>query len=160
MKARSAAIVVLLGISVGTAEPQKKPAPQAADRTCTVTATGVDFGVYDTINASPNDSTGNISYACSSGGGALSVTVTIDQGLSSTFDRTMTNGTDRLNYNLYLDAGRTKIWGDGTRGTTALTDKVPGNNVAITAVVYGRIFARQEVGTGQYADGLIVTMVF
>lgn len=158
MKTWFALVVAVLALSAGAAEPQK-PAP-LIDRTCVITATGVDFGVYDTINPSPNDSTGTISYSCSQGGGALNVTITLDQGVAGTFNRTMTNGIDRLNYNLYLDAGRTNIWGDGTRGTMALQDKIPGSNQTITAVVYGRVFASQTVGSGQYADGLTVTMVF
>jgi spore coat protein U-like protein len=139
---------------------RKPPAPTAGTRTCAITATGVDFGVYETTNSVPADSTGTITYSCSQGGGALNVTVTIDSGFGASFNRTMTNGTDRMNYNLYLDAGRTTIWGDGSSGTNVLTDKVPGNSKQITATVYGRVFPRQNVGSGQYADGLTVTLLF
>lgn len=163
MKAPLAAIAALCAIGIGAEAVQRgpvRPSPLRGDRECSIAATGVDFGLYDTVNVTPADSTGTISYGCSQGGGALNVVITIDRGFAGSFNRTMTNGTDRLKYNLYLDVGHTIIWGDGSAGTQPLNDKVPGNSSLITATVYGRVFPRQNVGSGVYADGLTVTMLF
>lgn len=69
----------------------------------------------------------------------------------------MSNGTDFLIYNIYSDAARTFIWGDGTdnsvtiSGQTGATGQHP---------LYGRISARQNVSVGNYSDTIIVTIVF
>ena len=157
LSVRVAAAVAACGwLLLANAEAQS----HGGNRQCTITDTGVDFGNYDTLNATPTDSTGTISYSCSQGGGALNVVITISRGLSGTFSRAMSNGSDRLQYNLYLDAGFTRIWGDGSQGTETLSDKIPGNSHQITAIVYGRVFPRQNVGTGVFVDRLTVTMVF
>jgi spore coat protein U-like protein len=41
-----------------------------------------------------------------------------------------------------------------------LQDKIPGNSQPITTTAYGRLFPRQNVGSGRYVDGLVVTMEF
>ena len=158
-RALAAAIVSCL-VGVAAADAQKRPTPTAKPRDCTINASGVDFGVYDTLNLAPTDATGSVTYSCSQGGGALNVIITIDRGLAGSFNRQMTNGTDRLGYNVYLDVGHTQIWGDGSGGTVTLQDKIPGNNHPITATAYGRLFPRQNVGSGRYVDGLVVTMQF
>ena len=45
-----------------------------------------------------------------------------------------------LNYNVYTDAQRTIIWGDGTAGTQVFTENAQPNNHPVTVPVYGRIF--------------------
>jgi len=128
------------------------------DRHCVINSSGIDFGVCDTLDATPTDATGSITYSCSQGGGALNVIVAIDRGLAGSFDRAISNGQGRLGYNVYLDVGHTRIWGDGSSGTATLTDKVPGNDHPITATAFGRVFPRQNVGSGRYVDSLVVTM--
>lgn len=127
-------------------------------RECTIAASGVDFGIYDTLDAVPDDATGSVTYSCTKGGGA--VVISIDRGSSGSFDRSMSGGADRLSYNLYLDVGHTRIWGDGSSGTATLEDKVPANGKPITETVYGRVFPRQSVASGRYTDALVVTMQF
>jgi len=128
------------------------------DRECVITATGVDFGVYDTLDAAPTDATGSLAIGCQKGGGV--VIVTIDRGSSGSFDRSMAGGPDRLSYNLFIDVGHTLIWGDGSSGTSTLEDKIPGNSKPVTHTVYGRVFPRQRVASGRYTDSLVVTLQF
>ena len=73
--------------------------------------------------------------------------------------RAMSNGPHSLAYNVYLDAARTIVWGDGSNGTSAYgpVKPNPGTN---TVWIYGRIFARQNVTVGTYSDTLTVTIVY
>jgi spore coat protein U-like protein len=124
---------------------------------CTVSTTSVNFGAYDVFTSSPTDSTGVVTYNCAA---HSSVTISLTKGSSSTFSpRTQTSGSNTLNYNLYRDAARTTIWGDGTSGTQVYTNTDTSNgNVRIT--VYGRIPAAQDVGAGSYTDSVTAVINF
>jgi spore coat protein U-like protein len=133
--------------------------------TCSVSATPVGFGVYDPFGSSPSDSSGTITVSCT--GLVLSVAVSYDillnKGLyaSSFLPRQMASGANRLNYNLYTDSARTIVWGDGTGGTSFVSD---GYLLGLFTVnrdytVYGRIPASQTgVHTGDYSDTITVTV--
>ncbi len=66
---------------------------------------------------------------------------------------------DALNYNLYLDAARTSIWGDGTGGTALFTVAIPSGK-AVNVTIFGRIPAGQDVAAGSYSDSIVVTIQF
>ena len=156
-----AAIVFLTAFHtrLAGAQPQARPRP---NKSCTISASSVEFGIYDTLNGTPTDSTGSVTYACSSKQVQRSqnVIISIDRGRAGSFDRAMTGPGEQLHYNLYLDVGRTQIWGDGSSGTVTLQDKVPPNGTPTTATVYGRVVPRQNVSAGRYTDGLVVTIQF
>ena len=124
---------------------------------CTISSSGLEFGVYDPLDPSPLDGTGGITYTC---GTHIIVTIVITSGASASLDRAMTGGADRLAYNLYLDSARTKVWGDGALGTSVYVDLNPPKDAAVGVPVYGRIPARQSVAEGRYTDNLEVLMVF
>ena len=134
-------------------------APAAA---CTVSSTGVAFGAYDTRATGHDDSSGTISVACHPSVGAP--IVQLGTGQSGTYStRAMSGGAWTLNYNLYVDATRTTIWGDGSGGSVSQT--LSGGNVAggerrFSRTVYGRIPARQNVGAGSYGDTIVMTVTF
>ncbi len=88
----------------------------ARAQTCTVAGlTGVAFGAYDPIGANaaaPRDATGQIQYHCGAGATPL---VTLSTGASGSYQpRQLRQGAMALAYNLYRDAARSEIWGDGT----------------------------------------------
>src|SRR4029453_6317788 len=88
-----------------------------AEGACTVTTTGASFGTYDVFNPSANASTGTITYRCTSSD--KDILITLSKGSSATFTtRTLRNGTEVLEYNLYRDATFSTIWGDRTSGST------------------------------------------
>lgn len=123
--------------------------------------TGLNFGSYDPFSPVPLDTTGQVQFVCVGGFNIRSVTVQLSQGSSNSFTpRQMSSGSDRLNYNLYLDADRSMIWGDGTGGTQQRGPFIPGNNVLNTLTIYGRIPAQQWVAPGLYTDSLRVTIIF
>jgi spore coat protein U-like protein len=73
----------------------------------------------------------------------------------------MVSGADQLFYNLYLDAARTIIWGDGTGGTQSFFIGNPqGNNQDLSVPMFGRIPASQNVKVGAYTDTVTVTLSF
>lgn len=138
-------------------------APCWAASTCTVSYSPADFGIYNPQSPNSNDTTGNIQVTCSGGLGRISYTITLATGASGTYSARKLNHTlnNSLNYNLFVDAARTLIWGDGTAGTSTLSDSYihPGyGNTIRSYPVYGRVPAGQNVRTGQYTDQLTITV--
>jgi spore coat protein U-like protein len=66
----------------------------------------------------------------------------------------------RLDYNLFLDANRTTIWGDGTGGSSRSGPIMPPLLTQVTVTVYTRIPARQNVRVGHYTDSITATINF
>src|SRR5262245_6833054 len=142
------AAFVLLSASVAQAAPS-----------CTISATSVNFGSYNVFAGSATDSTGTITINCN--GSAHNIVITLSQGASSTFNpRTMNKGAETLTYNLYRDASRTTIWGDGTGGTSTYTNANPPNNSDVVVTVYGRVPAGQDVTAGTYSDTVAAVVNF
>jgi spore coat protein U-like protein len=131
----------------------------SAAPTCTVSAiTPIGFGIYDPLSAAPLDVTSSIEYTCPPG---QIVRVEIDAGSSGTFTaRAMTNGTDTLRYNLYLDALRLRTWGDGTGGSEPGPGQTIRDGQLWTAYVFARIPPLQEVSVGEYRDTIRITIQF
>jgi spore coat protein U-like protein len=133
--------------------------PFAASAVCTITSSAVNFGTYDIFSSTPLDTTGQVAYRC--GGSDRNITITLDTGGASSFNpRRMLNGTQTLNYNLYLDAARTIIWGDGTGGTQTYFIGNPPNNQNVMIPMYGRVPTGQGVGPGTYSNTITVTINF
>ncbi len=65
-----------------------------------------------------------------------------------------------LTYNLYRNAGRTNIWGDGTGGTSVYTRANPPNDSNVNLTIYGRIPAQQDVSAGNYSDTVSAVINF
>jgi len=125
---------------------------------CTISTTSVSFGSYDVFASTPTDTTGTVSFTCN---GNADVTITLSKGGSSTFNpRTLNGGSDTLNYNLYKDAARTTVWGDGTGSTSTYTQVSVPSNAAQNLTIYGRIPAAQDVRAGTYTDSVTVTIDF
>jgi len=126
---------------------------------CTISATSVNFGTYNVFNGSDVDSTGTVTYRCN--GSAHNVTVGLTQGASASFNpRQMQKGAEALTYNLFLDASRATIWGDGTAGTSVHQGGNPPNNTNINVTVYGRVWAGQDVSAGAFSDTVTAVINF
>ncbi len=136
--------------------------------TCTVSTTSANFGNYDTLLATPTDTTGTVRISCSFGWFEYQAIVVVAIGPSSNGNfnpRTMTHGADLLNYDLYI-AQWTPVWGNGTSfGSTrsvTLTNPswfFPGSS-STNLTAYGRIPAGQDVSVGAYTDTLTVTATY
>ncbi|MDF0544405.1 spore coat U domain-containing protein [Sphingobium sp. H39-3-25] len=130
---------------------------------CTVSATSVAFGNVNPVSPSNVDATGDIRVTCTLLLAlAGSYTIDLSSGSSASYNpRTMKNGASTLQYNLYTNAARSQVWGNGTGGSVAVTN----NFSALLAVdqttpVYGRIPAGQNVPAGTYSDTIVVTVTF
>lgn len=147
-------LIVLLGLLASLALPSNLNAAG-----CTVSTSGVAFGNYSVFSFAPSNTTGTISYACT-----LPVTppvIKLNRGLSSSFTpRSMSTTGDSLQYNLFLDAACTTIWGDGTSGTSVYSASAPADGQNYNVTIYGRIPARQNVRAGNYSDSIVVTIEF
>ncbi|PIQ13010.1 MAG: SCPU domain-containing protein [Hydrogenophilales bacterium CG_4_9_14_3_um_filter_59_35] len=131
---------------------------------CTVSATGVAFGSYSFTNPAPTDAASNVVVSCSLLG-LFSLLVTYDillspGGSGSYAPRKMTSGANQLQYNLYTNAGRSIVWGDGTAGTSIVSDGYPlGTGTTVRNYpVYGRLPAGQNTPAGAYTDIITVTV--
>ncbi len=134
-------------------------ASEARAQSCTISATSVNFGNYNVFNGSPLDSTGTITYRCNAA--AANITVALTRGASSTYNpRLMYKGIEVLGYNLYRNAARTNIWGDGTSGTAIYSRANPPNNSNVNLTVYGRLPAGQDVSAGTFSDTVTAVINF
>lgn len=123
---------------------------------CTVSATDLNFGVYN--SSAVSDVNTSLSVLCTSN---TPYTIGLDAGLSSiggnVSTRRMLAGSNALNYSLYQNASRTSVWGD-TVGTNTLSSTGTGTSQSFS--VYGRIFSNQLSPVGSYSDRITVKVSF
>ena len=129
---------------------------------CSVSASGTNFGSYSIFNPAPLDAVGNIRVSCSNLISILvNYTILLSPGASGSYAaRRMSNGGNNLAYNLYTNAARTAIWGNGSAGTSVLNDGYLLGLFTVTQnySVYGRVVAGQNVPPGAYSDTIVVTV--
>jgi spore coat protein U-like protein len=134
----------------------------AAPPNCQWRATSpVAFGAYDVFSAAQDDAVGSLTYRCN-GRSASPITIDLSTGGSGTYaPRRMTRaGVETLDYNLYLDATRTQIWGNATGGTLRYGPLDPPDNTNVLVNIYGRIPAGQDKSAGNYTDTIVATINF
>ena len=148
----AATVLAVAGFSALVGLLSESPASAA----CTVSTTSVNFGAYDPKSGTADDSTGSVEVTCDKGPHPKNSTIALSPGNSGTYAaRQMESGANILTYNLYSNAARSQIWGDGSGGSFTL-----GYNASGTFTVYGRIPALQNVQAGTYSDSLTVTITF
>jgi spore coat protein U domain-containing protein, fimbrial subunit CupE1/2/3/6 len=136
---------LLLGCLIATA------GSPAIGATCTVQSAGLVFGAYDSLSPAALDGVGDINVNCDA---ETSFTVGLGAG-SGTGARQMQKGASALAYNLYTDASRTFVWGDG-----AAQNAVSATGTTVVLPVYGRIAAHQNVPAGEYVDTIVITVSY
>lgn len=121
---------------------------------------GLSFLNYTSTSTQPLDTNGSITFQCTLV--ATPVTIDLSQGSSNSYEPRRMQGpsSNTLAYNLYLDATRLSIWGNGLSGTSHYGPVTPPLDVDITVPIYGRVPAQQSVVAGAYADTLVVTVTF
>ena len=142
--------------------------PAQASVGCSFSTVGVNFGVYDMLRTAASDSTGSVTVSCANapppGNATIDYAVTLSSGSSGNFaSRRMASGRFQLQYNLFMNSARTQVWGDGSAGSGLVGGslRLAGRRtLSDTYPIYGRIPAQQDVGTGSYADTIVVTLVF
>ncbi len=129
---------------------------------CTVSGTTLNFGSsIDPLAAvTPLDATSTLSVQCTN---TTPYTVALNAGTNAggpaNFSaRTMKSGGNALGYQLYLDAGRASVWGDGTASSS--TSAGTGTGSAQTLTIYGRLPSLANVVPGSYTDTVTVTVSY
>ena len=129
---------------------------------CTITLNPLSFGMYSPGGNVDLDAVSDITVRCVAQPGNYSVT--IGPGLSGNqLLRTMlAGGSELLNYNMFRDPARTQIWGDGTPPSFVVVGSRPsvGQPTFNVHSLYGRVFGGQTPNPGNYADNLLVTVLF
>lgn len=155
--------MALLGAMVLAPQPAHAACNPLSACSCTVTATGVSFGSYDPLSQVDNGSTGTIRVVCTlilALGGSF--TIDLSTGASGSYtQRSLKKGASTLAYNLFSDSAHSQIWGNGTGGSTQVSQSFTSLLIVDrTLTVYGRIPAGQNVAAGAYADTIIVTVTY
>ena len=128
-----------------------------ADDTCTIRVNKLNFGEYSSIAAAHTDVDTTIELDCPP---AITALVKIDagenaQGEINFHQRNLRSSKGYyLKYNLYIDATRSRVWGDGTNNSYTATIRAGQSQLTI----YGRIPARQNIPQGYYTDRVSVTI--
>jgi spore coat protein U-like protein len=143
---------LIVGLSAGPARSQ----------TCAVAATADAFGTYNPFSVSPVNSMATVTVTCQTLI-AVAVSYTIQLGTGGSFAaRSMGGPGGRLRYQIYRDAARTQVWGDGTSSTFTVTD---GYLLSLVPVMrnytaYGQLLALQQVAPGSYTDTVTVLVTY
>lgn len=146
---------LLLSFLLGPVVTSGLLSPARAD--CTISVTSLSFGSYDVFRTMDDLADGRVDYQCTNlPSGAIPV-LTLSTGSSNDFQtRTMKNSSESLKYNIYTDASRTEIWGDGGGQTAVITLE----NLSGSKTFFGTIPQRQNVKVGSYEDMLTVTLSY
>lgn len=120
---------------------------RAQAETCTATASTVSFGSVSPITRASVAATGTVSVTCTWSAVTLTPNVLVCLNLGGTSPRSLVNGTNAMQYDLYLDAAHSVAWGSVYSGTTpasvTLVKPALGTSASATVTVYGQITANQ-----------------
>ena len=134
-------------------------AAQAINCTWDIVPTNINFGGYSAFSTTAVTATSAFQFTCTP---PATATMTLSKGTSASFNpRIMTRTTApaiTMNYNLYMDAANTIIWGDGTSGTQFLTFASTPGNKTYAGTIYATIPPGLNVGPGTYTDTVQVTL--
>lgn len=136
-------------------------AGNAQAKTCDIAGGNVAFGAYDATSRGNLDTTGSLSISCNGRFQAI-LSVSVGNGAGATYGggRKMTRigGGGTLTYNIYADAARTQVLGDGTGGGATLL--INGQNT-YTQPIWARILGgQQRVASGSYTDTVVATISY
>lgn len=125
---------------------------------CSVDATPMIFGMLESFPGPAVDSSGSVTVNCNA---SASYIIRLDAGLHSngqfiTRRMSLHQASGFLDYNLYRDAARTLIWGDGMGGSSSVQGSSTGG--IQTTSIYGRVNAGQNLQVGDYSDIITVTV--
>ena len=122
---------------------------------CQIQVSDLAFGSYDPLGTHASqqlDGAAAVQVLCTK---SASASVQIDAGQSGT--RTLNGGADRVTYQLYRDANRTRAW-SGASSNVRLVSTSAREPQQFT--VYARIPAGQRVASGRYTDVVRATVYF
>lgn len=138
------------------------PVSATVTSACNVTGTLLNFGSsIDPLTAGvPLDASSTLTVTCTN---TTPYSVALDAGThaggAAAFgSRAMKSGANTLAYQLYLDNGRSSVWGDGTGGSSASSGTGSGSSQLLT--IYGRVPSLSGVIPGSYTDTVTITITY
>jgi spore coat protein U-like protein len=126
---------------------------------CNVSATTLNFGVYNPASVTALNGTSTISVYCT-GSSPYTTALNVGSGGGTFATRTLLSGSDTLNFNLYRDAAYSQVWGDGTASTYTVAGTGAGLLTANTLTVYGQVPISQDKPVGTYTTTITVTVTY
>ena len=136
-------------------------APAAGHAACSVSVAGVGFGVYNPLAFGPQNAVGSVTVACGQFFGSYTLALSAGSNGGGEFaGRRLWAGSGLLAYQLFIDAGRAVVWGDGSGGSAVVSSATCLATCRSTYTVYGRVPARQPAGPGDYTDTMTVTVMY
>lgn len=129
-----------------------------ADCNWTIPPASFDFGAYSVFGSASATASTSFEFTCNPN---TIATLTLSRGTqSSSFSpRTMSDGTgETIDYNLFLDAAGTRIFGDGTSGSELVTFASAPQNKTYAANIYGGLWPQQDASVGVYNDFITATL--
>ena len=154
---------IMLAVA-GAAQAESKNASFTVSATvakaCTIDATNMLMGTWSGVGNLDGATT--VTVKCTNG---TSYNVALDNGANgtSTADRKLGDGAERLSYNLFRDSGRTLVW-----GSTIGTNTEPGTGAGMATAnernidVYARITEADLLAAkpGTYTDSVTATISY
>lgn len=127
---------------------------------CSIEGGQVAFGRLDPLGRDAQQAIGTITLRCDGAEGSV-VRLGLGAGNSMRFEqREMSDGANRIRYNLYLDPAHERAFGDDSAGGNALSLAVPRGGVPMSVPVYAVITKGQVLRPGTYSDQIMVTIEF
>ncbi len=135
---------------------------------CQIDANNLAFGDIQLQNDAPTNAQSNLNVSCTR---TTPYTVALSAGANAEGNdvtnramvATVGGTTERLGYQLYLDAARSNVWGDGS-GTNSSVKTGTGAGLLLaqpqTLVVYGQVAGEQDVPPGNYTDTVTATVTY
>ncbi|HEX4427305.1 MAG TPA: spore coat U domain-containing protein [Terriglobales bacterium] len=131
---------------------------------CTVTTAGSPFGTFDAIDNLERDTLAEVQINCTGNpGDTVSYTIILNTGMGSFTNRQLRSGASLLRYNLYSDSAKTQIWGDGSEGSTTVSDSLSLTTSSgfRSYTIYGKIPNGQPLAAvGFYQDSISVQVTY
>lgn len=152
----AATLLVAAAAQASTSARFEVSATVTAD--CSISVTDLSFGQYDPLGQNSSrelNAAAGVSMICTREARAK---IVIDSGrnpMSGT--RGMSSGDQRVAYQIYRDASRTQVWGNGADAQQFVSAGVQNPQ---QFVVYARIPPGQEVASGTYSDVVMATVEF
>ncbi|WP_176046962.1 spore coat U domain-containing protein [Burkholderia sp. BCC1644] len=135
-------LLLVLALAVWCGVPR-----HAQAESCTATASTVSFGSVSPISRASVAATGTVSITCTWSAITLTPNVLVCLNLGGTSPRSLVNGTNSMQYDLYLDAAHSVAWGSVYSGTTpasvTLVKPALGTSASATVTIYGQITSNQ-----------------
>jgi len=155
LSSKSVFVIIVLNIFAGLVCVKVAPAPPLPQSMCSVSAANLTFGIYTPKQMANLDGSAYVSVVCTAGTPYL---LGMDNGLyfQSPWRRGRNSGS-YLNYQLYVDSGRSQVWGM-IPGSSMMNGTGTGSLQNIP--VYGRIPGYQEPSDGSYGDSVTVTVEY